>query len=180
MGFRLGNTGSEGLKSGSWLLASMLALLSCSANALVENDFEPPPPWVEGTYVFPPPPESEAFEPFYVSAVTNNDFFLDRRSISIGEDGITRYTLVVRSSRGARTASFEGIRCETAEWRMYATAARNGTWVPVRSSKWRRIEESGLNRSRAALAKEYLCDTGVQLQSVSEILDKLRSSMSGY
>ena len=166
------------MKSGSWLLASILALLSCSASALVENDFEPPPPWVEGTYALPPAPDSGALEPFYVSAVTSNEFFLDRRAISIGEDGVIRYTLVVRSSGGAETASFEGIRCESAEWRMYATATRDGKWIPVRSSKWRVIEESGLNRSRAALAKEYLCDTGVPLRSVREILDKLRQGMN--
>lgn len=168
------------MKSVSWLAASLLSLFCCSANALVENDFEPPPPWVEGTFVLPPSPDKAALEPFYVSALTNNDFFLDRHAIAIGEDGVIRYTMVVRSSSGAQTTTFEGIRCQSAEWRIYATASRSGQWIPARNSKWRLIEDNGLNRARAALAKEYVCDNGIPARTVAEVLDKLRHSMSRY
>ena len=178
-GWRVG-AGSAVLKLASRLAVLPLCLWCCSANAVVENDFEPPAPWVEGTFTLPPPPDKAAFEPFYVSAVTNNDFYLDRHALVIGGDGVTRYTMVVRSSSGAETATFEGIRCQSAEWKMYATASRSGQWIPVRASAWRLIEESNLNRARAALAKEYICDNGIQVRSVPEILTKLRRSMSRY
>lgn len=161
-------------------LAASLAFAAGSANALVENDYEPPPPWVEGAFALPPSPVGDELEAFYVSAVTNNDFFLDRRTISIGEDGVVRYAMVVRSFSGVQTATFEGIRCESGEWRMYATASRSGEWTAAKVSKWRRIEETGLNRSRAALAKEYLCENGFPVQTVRQALDNLRRSMRRY
>lgn len=130
--------------------------------------------------MLPPSPDKAELEPFYVSAVTNNDFYIDRRAIVIGEDGVIRYTMVIRSPSGAETATFEGIRCQSAEWRMYATASPSGQWIPVKNSTWRLIEDNGLNRARAALAKEYVCDNGTPATTVREILDKLRRSMSRY
>ena len=42
---------------------------------------------------------------------------IDQRTQAIGEDGVVRYVLVVRSASGAESVSFEGLRCATGERR---------------------------------------------------------------
>ena len=44
-----------------------------------------------------------------------------RTSLTVGTDGVVRYTVVVTSPAGARNVNYEGIRCDTYEWRLYAS-----------------------------------------------------------
>jgi len=85
--------------------------------------------------VLPAYPRREALIPFFVSATTESDFLVDGASLSVADDGVVRYTLVARSRQGAESVSFEGIRCSSGEYRLYATGAgRQGT--PIKAP-WR-------------------------------------------
>ena len=79
----------------------------------------------------PPPPKSENLVKFQPSAANVNQFFIDSSSITIGSDGVVRYTMVVTSPSGAQNVSYEGIRCETTEQKAYAFGRRDGTWAPA-------------------------------------------------
>jgi hypothetical protein len=59
-----------------------------------------PEPEVE----LPPFPQDENLLPFTVSATTNNQFLIDGNSLSVGSDGVTRYTLVIVSPPGRATS----------------------------------------------------------------------------
>ena len=56
---------------------------------------------VEREVKLPPLPKPENLLPFEAGAATSNQFFIDANSILIGDDGIVRYTLVVKSTSGA-------------------------------------------------------------------------------
>lgn len=130
--------------------------------------------WQEKAVVLPLAPLAENLLPFYVSAATNNDFFVDGTSISVGSDGVVRYVLVVQSAGGARNVSFEGIRCETREYRDYAFGRPDGTWSKSRNENWRAIRDVPANRHHFTLFIDYFCPGGVITLSVDHVRDAFR------
>jgi hypothetical protein len=100
-------------------------------------------------------------------------FYLDKASISIGTDEVVRYTLMVLGDGGARTVSYEGIRCETREYRVYAYGRPNRTWVPPLESTWRPIQYQYLNNYRGVLFVNYLCKRSVHIPPLREMIAEL-------
>lgn len=86
---------------------------------------------------------------------------------------MVRYALVVRSAQGAESVSFEGIRCSTAEFRIYATGQGEGRWSPSQAP-WRAIQPRSVQRWHNALWREYFCPLGVPIQSAAEGIEALR------
>lgn len=131
--------------------------------------------WEELQPQLPPAPKASALLPFFVSATTDNRFFVDGDSISVGSDGVVRYTLVVLSPGGARNVSYEGIRCESGERRLYAFGRNDGSWSKARGNAWTRIKDSSLNRQHAALYNEYFCPIGTIVNDADEARMALRA-----
>jgi len=131
-------------------------------------------PWQEIDVQFPPAPRKELLTPFYVSAATNNDFFIDGSTLSVGEDGVVRYVLVIQTAGGARNVSYEGMRCLTRERRIYASGRLDGSWSAARNNEWVRIHDAAANRQYAALFLEYFCPGGVIVRNAEEARNALR------
>ena len=129
--------------------------------------------WRESEFALPAPPRGENLLPFFVSAASRFDFFIDAASLSTGEDGVVRYVLVARSAQGAESVSFEGIRCGTAEYRIYATGLAGGGWSRT-TSPWRPIEPRHVQRWHNALWREYFCPLGAPIRSAAEGVDALK------
>ena len=128
--------------------------------------------WREREVVLPAYPTPEALIPFFVSATTESDFLVDGASLSVADDGVVRYALVARSRQGAQTVTYEGIRCSTGEYRIYATGA-GGQWTPLKAP-WRKIEPRSTQRWHNALHKEYFCPLGNPIRDAAEGVDALR------
>jgi hypothetical protein len=116
-------------------------------------------PWEEIEVRLPAFPESGDLIPFEIEAVTDKRFFVDGKSISVGSDEVIRYSVVVISSAGARNISFEGMRCSTAERRVYAFGRADGTWSKARSNKWIMIRGRS-DSYPVALFSDYFCVIG--------------------
>jgi len=117
---------------------------------------------------------------FDAGAATPHRFYIDAASLSVGEDGVVRYTLVVRSGGGATNVLFEGIRCATQEQKLYALGRPEGGWVRARESRWRRIEYRELNRHHAVLYSEFLCpERHVRMVTAKQMLETLRRASAG-
>lgn len=117
---------------------------------------------------------------FSVRRFTEHSAALDPGSISIGGDGITRYTLLIRSSKGVDNISYEGIRCTTQEWKMYATGRSNGTWSRVPAPVWRPVSQTGLNAVRYTLAEEFACEAGgVTPQNAQIVVARIKKDNDG-
>lgn len=123
----------------------------------------------------PPFPREENLLPFPVSALTENRFFIDGESISVGSDGVVRYTLVVTSVAGARNITYEGLRCSVAERRIYAFGRADSTWSRARSSQWAGFHGVAVNRHHAVLFQEYFCVNGSAVRHADEARSALRS-----
>lgn len=112
---------------------------------------------------------------FEVSAATSFRFFIDARSLSVGKDGVVRYALVARSSSGAETVTYEGIRCSAATHRIFALGrSADRSWSRSRVSDWRPIRSKTVNRHVQALWQEYFCPQTVPISSREEGVEALR------
>ena len=131
--------------------------------------------WEEIEARLPPFPKPENLDSFFVSATTDNKFMVDRESISVGADGVVRYTLVVLSASGAQNVSYDGLRCATGERRLYAFGRSDKTWSKARLNQWTKIQESTLNRHHAALFFDFYCPYASVVLDAEEARMALRS-----
>lgn len=145
--------------------------------------------WVEAGYTLPSPPDERHLLAFRVGAHPVGRFLLDPESLTVGEDGVIRYTLVMRGSGGASTTTFEGVRCGTRERRLYANLERDGGWRPFKKSAWQPLPVAGSsiamfaysgNDPRATLAYGYLCDGSAPRRAREDIIGRLRGKRVDY
>ena len=159
-------------------LAAMFALgASAHAQSRFEEDFDDKDkPWQEIAVQLPAAPRQEDLVPFYVSATATQSFAIDTRSLSVGTDGVIRYTLVAISDAGARNVSYEGIRCASYERKLYAFGRPDGSWSRSRRDQWERILSNAVNRQHAALAKEFFCMEKTIAGTADEMVRRLRQN----
>lgn len=161
-------------------LGLLVLLLSVAATAnaglgLLDKDEDPDAPkWAEDALELPAFPQEASLIEFYVSAATPHKYYIDAASLSVGKDGVVRYGLVVRTRGGATNTSFEGIRCESREVKVYATGRPDGAWSLARRSEWRPILNMPTNRHHAALSRDYFCPVGNVIYTAEEGREALR------
>ena len=152
--------------------ACCMAILSSPLLADFDEDYDSKR-WQEVEIQLPAPPRQDRLLPFYVSAVAENRFYVDASSLSVGSDGVVRYVLVILTPQGGRNVSYEGMRCETRERRIYASGRADGSWSKSRNNDWVRIADQLVNRHHAALYLEYFCPIGIAVRSPEEARDAL-------
>jgi hypothetical protein len=132
--------------------------------------------WAENKVdTLPPLPQESKLLPFEVSGNTPLQFAIDPNSLSVGTDGVVRYTVVVTSPSGARNVNYEGIRCDTYEWRLYAGLnADHDGWDRTVENGFSRIENGDLNAYHAALYQDYLCANKIPTGSAKQIVENIR------
>jgi len=158
-------------------LLALLLMLPLSAYAewgQFDFEFEADKPWVEVAAQLPPPPKAENLIEFNVSSATRNRHFIDAASISVGEDKVVRYTVVIDAAGGARNVSFEGMRCATGERRLYAYGQPDGTWTKARNANWEGIKMRSLLSYHKALYESHFCAGGINARDVEEAVRNLR------
>jgi hypothetical protein len=143
------------------------------------------PNWVENKVdTLPPLPQNTDLLEFNVSENTPLSFFVDKNSLSVGTDGVIRYTVVVKSPAGARNVNYEGIRCDNYNWRLYASINEDQTdWDRTVENDFQRIENGELNAYHAALYQDYFCANKLPTGSAKEILQNIkmkRTAVSNY
>lgn len=133
--------------------------------------------WKELEFVLPAAPGLGTLQRFFVSSASENEFFVDLATLTVGADGVVRYVLVVLSPQGARNVTYEGMRCETRERRIYASGRQDGAWSKSRNDAWTKIRDVPGNRVHAALFLEYFCPGGVIVRDADEASEALRQGM---
>lgn len=132
-------------------------------------------PWREIEARLPAKPVPENLEPVEVSAATLYQFHIDRSSISMGSDGVVRYTLIGTSPQGAKNISYEGIRCDTSEKKLYAFGRADGTWSRSKRNQWDPIREEPRNRQHAALRAAICDDSRMPVKDAAAVVFRLRN-----
>jgi len=149
------------------ILPALLLILPLTAYAEwgeFDFEFENEKPWVELATQLPPTPKAENLVEFNVSSATRHKHFVDTASISVGEDKIVRYTVVIEAAGGAKNVSFEGMRCETGERRLYAYGHPDGTWSKARNAGWEGIKFRSLLSYQKALFEDHFCPDGINVK----------------
>jgi|SRR5712671_2495008 len=111
----------------------------------------------ESELALPPYPQESARVEYRLRQNSENRYYVDRSSISIGPDRVVRYSSIVKSPFGALSVSYEGMRCKTSEYKVYAFGVTSGEWTQSRDAQWRRIPRMASDL-RFTLYKDYFCD----------------------
>ena len=163
--------------------AVLLALLPLAAAAQwwsFDTDFDDESKqWKEIEAKLPAYPRQENLLPLDAGGATTHKFFIDAPSLAVGEDGVVRYTLVVKTAGGATNVSFEGIRCELRHQKLYAIGHGDGKWTRARDARWLRIEYRDTNRHHGTLYSDIVCRGKNPVKNAKEALDALKYTKPG-
>jgi len=162
-----------GMKKLPWLLL-LLPLSAHAAFSLFGTSPGDEKQWVEGESALPAYPSPQNLLPFEVSSVTRNRYFVDAASISVGKDGVVRYTVVIETLGGAKNISYEGMRCETGERRLYAYGHSDRTWSEAQTVAWQEINFAYGHSYQKVLYEDYFCATDRFAKTAAEAIMNLR------
>ena len=148
------------------LLALALLALAPAAHAVRMRGSEPNnvpegPAWRESSVPPPAYPDERNLVEVRVSGQTRNRFLVDARSLSVGEDEVVRFVLVIETPGNAGNVTYSALRCETQEWKDYAFGNRDRSWRVDADAQWRPIVERSRNNHQHTLFKDYFCYGGV-------------------
>jgi hypothetical protein len=132
--------------------------------------------WIDSPVQFPAAPVTENLLRFYSN--DNQSFFIDSKSISIVDDGSLRFTLVSTSQSGAKNVSYEGLRCDSYEKRLFAFGRADGSWSPSRRNEWDEINNKGINKQHSSLAWDFVCEAGSIAGNVEKIIQRVKTNRS--
>ncbi len=156
----------------AWLLASLSAASTAPTQA--QNVLPDQPDWIEAEAPPAPSFDTSRLIGVDVDAQGSLRYGIDPATLRIGEDGVVRYVMVARSTSGAMTAMYEGLRCGTAEYKLYARYNDN-RWAPVMSPQWRSLYESARIKYPLAMARQGGCDNKAPPTSVYDLVRRLKN-----
>jgi hypothetical protein len=102
-------------------------------------------------------------------------FGIDPSSITVGEDGVVRYVVVATSSSGVVNAMYEGIRCGSGDFKLYARHSADGGWKVVKNTDWRSLWEQPVSRHTLVIARTGACMGRAANVSRAKIVQDLRT-----
>lgn len=152
------------------LVALALAGVTMAASAQFLRDRDPD--WKELDAPPPPALRTEGLIPLDVPTSALR-FGIDPASVSIAQDGIVHYVLVATSNSGAINASYEGIRCDTGQVRVFARNSGSG-WSRS-TNDWQPLGSQGGTRYSLVAARSGVCRDAAPNRPVSQILQDLRA-----
>ncbi|WP_297324238.1 CNP1-like family protein [Nitrosomonas sp.] len=152
-------------------------LTACAGKQPFKDEFESDKPWIEQLTQLPAYPDVKNLLAFDAGSATSNQYLVDTTSIKIGEDGVIRFTLVIKSSAAAMNVSYEGIRCATGERKLYALGRDNKTWIQPRASEWQKLDFVRQFYAQRELAKNIFCPHRQIVSNTEEAIQALQAGM---
>ena len=128
----------------------------------------------EADIKLPALPKDENLLQFEADGGSPYRFFVDSHALSIGTDGVIRYTLVVKTPGGATNISYEGLRCDLGQIKIYAYAGGRAAWVPARDPEWEEFSSQPSGRYRRVLKYDYFCTGKSKRTPVASVDEALR------
>lgn len=167
------------------LIACLLLLVSPLASSYDEETggwspptFVAPDPWEEQQQGLPAYPEQDRLLELAVNMEGRPySIYIDPASLTMGEDQVARYTVVIISSTGVWNVSYEGLHCGERAYRRYAYGF-DGQWTPLADSSWQPLTDRGVNWYRKTLYNIYMCSPTEPFMKAEQVLGRLRSGNS--
>lgn len=153
----------------------LLALAVCSAAAGAFAQLATPDPdWKELEAPPPPPLRTERLVELEMPR-SSLRFGVDPASVSIGADGVVRYVVVARSATGTVNAMYEGLRCNTAEVKVYARHNPDSGWVAAQGADWQPLHAVRNSSYSLQIARNGACIGHGPNRSPEHIVRDLRN-----
>ncbi len=163
---------------GSWVavVAAVTTLgIGTGAQAAGYRLVDPDPNWKE--LDTPPPPAYSPQKMLKLELAKRSmlDYAFDPASISIGKDEVIRLVIVAYSSTGGYNAIYQGIRCTTGEYKVYARQfSPNGEWSPVKDPSWQNIYATSAALPALEFARQGGCDNLVPRRTVNDMIREFK------
>ncbi len=125
----------------------------------------------------PPAPayDSKRLIPIELSRSSVVRVGIDPQTLSINQKtGVVRYVVVAQGA-SAVNAFYEGIRCSTGEYRVYARQVQGGEWSANSDDRWRSMRGEERYPHPFRLARDGLCLGTALNQTTAEMVRALRS-----
>lgn len=135
------------------------------------ENYEEEKKWVELESNPPEFPRPNDLIEIDAGAATSNRFYIDGKTLTVGQDGVVRYVMVVKTSAGSTNVSYEGLRCGTRERKLYAFGRSDNTWSAARNPAWQAIKPGS---QHAFLFRLYFCPNRVIIYKAEEGVDALK------
>jgi hypothetical protein len=157
------------------LMSGFLCLLAAACSGTRTQDIDDAEPeekvWRETSHEFPAFPRDENLVPIQMQGIGGaREYLVDTKSLSSDADGVVRYTVVIRTPSGGLNVIFEGLRCDTLEYKAYAFATRAGEFKPLDRLSWKKVLTGGPGHYRVVLLDRYMCDENKWSLKLKEIV----------
>lgn len=111
-------------------------------------------------------------------AYQNYQYLIDAENLTIGEDGVVRYALVIRSSSGVDNARYEGIRCISQQIKTYAYGTMdmqgNKKFVGLSAPEWKPVSSTGATGYAPILIANYFCSFDSITLKRNEVIQNIK------
>ena len=164
----------------AWLTASVAGTLHAARPSDLPHDtFNPNVEeyiWEEDKALIPEYPKDENLLEFDIDPPDSRfSYFIDTQSITVNKtDGVTRFTLVIRSGSGVSNVSFEAMRCTTKEYKIYAHGDGRGKFRQMRKPEWKPLTEKSHTRYRNDLWEHYICPHKMLISTPEAIIRNIK------
>lgn len=136
--------------------------------------FVPRKSWEEAKVPLPGLPEESELLRLKIFEMPHYKYYIDAKSLDVSAgDNVARYLIIVEPPSGLRNMFYEGIRCDTREYKTYASALWGQPLSPLRGPPWSRIADKGLTVYRYDLFKYFLCSNSIIKGKKKEILHSI-------
>ncbi len=164
------------------LILLALAVVGAAAGAAEDEDesgffdfsYTPGAPWRELPSEIPQAVNEKALVELPVDRRGSPfRYYMDLSALRRKEDNVVRYLVVVRSPTGARNVLYEGLRCDTGEYKTYAFGDASGRLRPLPAPHWRPVSAGDAFRYRHELLTVWLCE-GPLARPTREAIARIR------
>lgn len=132
------------------------------------------PEWKEDKSALPALPREEDLVPIDApNGAPGYSYAVDRATLEEGDDGVMRYTVMVKSGSGAVNVFREGIRCLTGEVRTYAYAGGGNDAFRPLGGDWGPLSARGTRGYQDYLYEAIMCDRHGYAWSKERVLESL-------
>ncbi|MCC2676573.1 MAG: hypothetical protein K0R58_3520 [Ramlibacter sp.] len=158
------------------MLRRFLALaLACATASSFGQLVDVNPDWKEVEVPPPPALRTQGLIPIEMPGGISLRYAVDPASVTVGADSVVRYVIVASSPSGAVNALYEGVRCNTAEVKVYARHNPDSGWVPMPKAEWQPLHNRPNSRHSLVVARTGACVGQGPSGSASEIVRALRT-----
>ncbi|WP_168209802.1 CNP1-like family protein [Chromobacterium paludis] len=156
------------------LLALCLSLTAHAEGKLIKNDnyaVDTDKPWEEQAYALPAYPQAADWIEVKPDWLQSNRFFIDAKTLSVGQDGVVRYISKVLSGK-VENLSVEGIQCKNNQYKAYGFGdSIHHDWIAAMAPQWQGIAYG--DKLRREL-RTLLCPYGSAPRDAAEAVAALR------